>query len=786
MEKNEIKKPKRNISKKKKTRSQSISNDYRALLSQAVKNHQLGLLDQAIPLYRQILSVHPNFADANHLLGVAMHAYGDLEEAVNYIKRAIKLVPDRSSFHNNLGNLYKDLNLMDEAVVSLRRAIIYDKNNATYHINLGNVLNQMGRYEESGPHLKKAAKLQPNSPEVHNNLGLLYQEGHDQLNLASDSFLRAISLRPEYPEALYNLGNVFAQQFRLKEAVDSFQKAINLKPDYLEALINLGNTFTQQEKPNRAIHCYKEALKIFPKHAELLINLGNAQKDVNDFESSILSFKSAIEILPDNADAYFNLANVLFEKGDIDGAHDQLDLALSYQPKNTAWRIRQAIMMPVIPSSEEDILLRRKKLKEKIKLFKSEGLSLIDPLKVGVTNFYLTYHNIDNKQILQEIAGLYSSACPSLSFQANHCVSIEQKTKHRIKIGFLSNFFWEHTIGKLSSGIIQNFSHDLFEIVIFQFPGKKDHVTTAIEKSAERVVPLVKNLEQDRKRIAKEELDILFYPDLGMDPYTYFLSFSRLAPLQTVSWGHPETVGSHNIDYFISSDLIEAPGSAEQYREKLISISLLPTYYYRPKAPKKSERSDYSLPDTGSLYICPQTLFKFHPSFDSVIAQILHRDISGYFVMIDDGKGGYWNKLLIERIGKKFPDIIDRIVFVHRMSKERFMGFLQIASVVLDIPSFSGGNSSLEAFAMGVPIVTYPGKFMRSQVTAGCYKQMGLDSLIASSNEEYISIAIKLAKNKKYRKQMQKEIIDNSYKLFERQEVINELEAFFIGVSQNK
>ena len=63
---------------------------------------------------------------------------------------------------------------------------------------------------------------------------------------------------------------------------------------------------------------------------------------------------------------------------------------------------------------------------------------------------------------------------------------------------------------------------------------------------------------------------------------------------------------------------------------------------------------------------------------------------------------------------------------------------------------------------------------------------MGLDSLIASSNEEYISIAIKLAKNKKYRKQMQKEIIDNSYKLFERQEVINELEAFFIGVSQNK
>ncbi len=47
-------------------------------------------------------------------------------------------------------------------------------------------------------------------------------------------------------------------------------------------------------------------------------------------------------------------------------------------------------------------------------------------------------------------------------------------------------------------------------------------------------------------------LDILFYPDLGMTPLTYFLAFARLAPVQCVSWGHPVTTGipAHRLFHF--------------------------------------------------------------------------------------------------------------------------------------------------------------------------------------------------------------------------------------------
>ena len=39
-----------------------------------------------------------------------------------------------------------------------------------------------------------------------------------------------------------------------------------------------------------------------------------------------------------------------------------------------------------------------------------------------------------------------------------------------------------------------------------------------------------------------------------MEPFSYYLSFARLAPVQVVWWGHPDTTPSNQIDYFLSLD----------------------------------------------------------------------------------------------------------------------------------------------------------------------------------------------------------------------------------------
>lgn len=105
-----------------------------------------------------------------------------------------------------------------------------------------------------------------------------------------------------------------------------------------------------------------------------------------------------------------------------------------------------------------------------------------------------------------------------------------------------------------------------------------------------------------------------------MSTDTYYLAHARLAPVQCVSWGHPDTTGIDTLDYFISSSTIEPINAYEFYSEHLINLSRLPCYYELPDYNSiLMTRSDFGLPNAARLYGCPQSLFKIHPEFDRII-----------------------------------------------------------------------------------------------------------------------------------------------------------------------
>jgi len=716
-------------------------------IDKGLQYHKVGDLPKAEGIYQQILKSEPNQTDALHLLGVIAHQVGNDGIALDLITKALVINPDNAEAHSNLGLVLKGLGNLDDAVISYRKALALKPDHAEAHSNLGVVLGEQGKPGD-----------------------------------AITSYHKALSINPDYADAHNNLGNLLLEQGKLDDAVASFHKALVINPNYVEAYYNLGNALHEQGKLDEVIASYLKALSINPDYADAHNNLGNALQEQGMLDDAATSYLKALAINPNYVEAQNNLGTVLKKQGKADDAVASYHKALAIKPYMDGWHIRKALTLPVILSSLEEIQSRRSQLIASIKELRNRNLSIDDPyVDIGVTNFYLTYHAQDNKKLLESISILHLSACPKLAYEAKHCDHEYSRKKGRIRIGFISSFFRDHTIGKLYKGVIEFLSKDKFEIVIFQSTKKKDEISKAIFNAAYKVVPMYKKLEQDRKGIAAEELDILFYPDIGMDPYTYFLAFARLAPVQIVSWGHPETSGIPNIDYFLSSDLIEQEGSSNQYTEQLAKLSLMPTYYYRPEPPVRTfSRSDFDLPEAGYLYVCPQTLFKLHPDFDLVLAELLIKDLEGHLVLINDNQGGHLKKLVEKRIQATYPDIFDRVIFIPSMDRHKYMGLIMLADALLDIPNFSGGNSSLEAFAMSAPIVTWPGAFMRGQVTAGYYAQMGLNELIASNSETYVSLSLKLAHDDAFKSRMQAEIKANSHKLFERMEVVREMETFFI------
>ena len=445
--------------------------------------------------------------------------------------------------------------------------------------------------------------------------------------------------------------------------------------------------------------------------------------------------------------------------------------------------------VPVIMESAQQIDQARTRLEQRLDaLLQDPSLTIADPHReVGNINFNLAYHGLNDRQIQAKIAKLHAQAAPCLAYTAPHCVEPPAEAVRPIRIGFLSSLFYNHTVGKLTAGLIEQLDRTRFHVVVLTFPRRSDNWARSIQRAADERVLLPRKLEEARAMVADQQLDVLFYPDIGMDPITYFLAFARLAPVQCVTWGHPVTTGIPTVDFFLSNVDLDTEDAQSHYVERVIRHRHLPVYYHRPKLPpQQKERADLGVSKSANLYLCPQSLFKLHPDFDPLLRQILERDPAGQLVLIE-WKYRDWTRLLRKRLTRSMPAVVDRIKWLRRLGTNDFLRLMGHADVMLDPICYGGGNTTLEAIAMGVPIVTWPGPFMRSRVTYACYRQMGLDDCVASSAQEYVDLAVRLGTDKQYRSQVATKILARNDVLYENHDAVGELEQFFVdAVSRSR
>jgi protein O-GlcNAc transferase len=144
------------------------------------------------------------------------------------------------------------------------------------------------------------------------------------------------------------------------------------------------------------------------------------------------------------------------------------------------------------------------------------------------------------------------------------------------------------------------------------------------------------------------------------------------------------------------------------------------------------------------------------------------------------GSRPHWMQLLKARFARNIPGAAERTIFISPLRQSEFFRLLLAADVMLDPFHFGGGNSTYEALALGVPIMTMPAAFMRGRVTYACYKRMGLTDLIANDVDSYARLAVRVANDRAWRESLSAEIQKRSAVLFEDTGVIKELGDFLV------
>jgi len=624
-------------------------------------------------------------------------------------------------------------------------------------------------------------KKNPKSFVLYNLFGavLSNQKNFDK---AVINYKKSIEINPDYAEGHNNLGSTLYKLGKFNEAIDSYQRAIKIKPNFTEAYNNLGLAFEDLGKFNEAIDSYQRAIKINPEYAEAYNNLGNVY-DINEkVDEAILNYKKAIKINANFVEAYSNLGHLLKEIGKVDEARNCANKILSLKPNDIGYRINITLSIIPVVSSVEEINFHRNEYQKGLELLKKYQYLTEKPGDTITTNFFhLGYHARENLELMKNTSDLFRQIIPNINYVSKNID--KQKKQKKIKVGFISEFLTKHTVGKLFGGLIKNIDKKKFDIIIFHtYRTKKSLIKNEIDSHSNNVINLSNRIKEQHKQVEKENLDIIFYPEIGMSSITYFLAFARLAPVQIVSWGHPETTGINTIDYFLSSTLLEPNNVKRKYSERLICLSQFPLYYEPPQnlGPLKN-RKDLKLPENIRLYGCPQSLFKFHPDFDLILAEILFQDPESCIVLIGgEGKEKYWSEILKKRWSKSFSILNKKVLFTNTLSLLEFISLCKCVNVLLDPLHFGGGNSFLEAMLVGTPSITMPGTHLKTNITAAAYKQMKiLSPPIVQSSKEYINLAVQLAQDSKKNLSLREELktAANKY-LYNNLKALKEFEQF--------
>jgi predicted O-linked N-acetylglucosamine transferase (SPINDLY family) len=432
-----------------------------------------------------------------------------------------------------------------------------------------------------------------------------------------------------------------------------------------------------------------------------------------------------------------------------------------------------ATMLPPIYQSNDDLRAWRKRFEDGVRSLHQRNVTLDLGAHLGVPTFTTAYQGLNDLELHRQLTSLYRPPPdPQLPPGA-------PGMRGRIKVGFISSYFRDHTIGRLNHGLVEQISRDDFSVSVLSMGPAKGELADIYRKRADDYVELSGDLNAARKKIASMKLDILFYTDLGMEPLTYTLAFSRLAPVQCVTWGHPDTTAIPTIDYFISSEDLDTADAQQLYTEKLVRLKLPAVYYHRPTRPAQPKtRADFGLPDGATLYGCPQSLYKFHPDFDSVLGGILRGDEHGLLVLLK-GQHQSMDELLMNRFRRTLGDVIERVRWIPRQNRAGFLSLNNVLDLSLDPLHFGGGNTTYEAFAFGLPVVTLPSEFLRGRIAYAQYRMMGIDDCIVEYPGEYIQLALRLGTDRAFRDSVRQKILSANSVLYENAPAVRGLEEFF-------
>lgn len=562
---------------------------------------------------------------------------------------------------------------------------------------------------------------------------------------------------------------------KLDEALALFQQALERAPQDVLVLNSVAGALHDIGKTQEALGFYNEAMKINPQESVTYEGMARLFLSGAHYEKAELCLRQVLKRDPGNAGVLHQLFGTALRQDKEEEAraiHTQLEqLAPSPLLPFEEMRIAPSVW-PDNASIDRHRQACQNKLEKIPTLDIAPHLAELRTSDAGI-DFRLLCHGRDNLAFRKAYAEKFTCSLP---------VKFKPNDSGKYRVGIHLSAFFENVFLKLFHRMLDAWEHDDIELFILCHPPGMEKCRLAIRNPRIRYVLLPDDLWQATKTVRDQALDMVYFWEVGSNATNYFLPLLRLAPLQCTSWGTVETTGLPQVDYFLSSRPQEGADTQKYYSEKLYLLDHLPACLQRPPGDyyQRRTRGDFGFAEKEIIYALPHHLWKLHPDIDQAVATILSRDKNAVVVFVQSVIPRL-SGALQARLAKLPKELHERVRFLPYQGFDAYLSLLASADVILDTLHYSGGQTSLEAFAAGTPVVTLPGDYMRSRSTLAAYLAMGLENAggVASSMENYAEKALALGSDTNTRRALAEAIRDNSGKLFENPHVADDHARFF-------
>ena len=603
--------------------------------------------------------------------------------------------------------------------------------------------------------LEGVLALDPGDVRATNELGVV-QADAGQTDAALATFLRATRLDPGYARGWNNYGNALRGVGRADAALDAFSHAVRIDPGYALAWANVGAMRRDAGDDAGAESALQRALALRPGLHAAIMTLAGVRRDRGRIDDAIALYEEAAKKDPKDGNAPLLRGVALAERDDIAAAVDSFGEALRRERGLLRAAIARALVLPNVPADLAAQLAARDSYSQALDYLEAEIMErsatlpterVVDELRHS--NFLLAYHGEDDRDLQARYGAIVRSVLAKRAPEWLDAAPSRPAPDGRTRVGFLSAFFRDCTAGRYFERWITDLPRDRFEVTVYHLSPAIDELGARIRARADtfRHTPRWRP-SQLAPRVRADALDVLVYPELGMDATTFGLASLRLATRQCAAWGHPVTSGLPTIDTYFTCAAMEPLDAASHYTESLHGLPGIGTRYAMPEDAPPADRAALGLPVDAPLFLCPQSLFKIHPDDDLLLARVLAAVPDAHLVLFEGRHPALTAKLaarLAARCRAQGVDSPSRIHFLPSRSHVEYLALNRSCDAMLDTTRWSGGNTALDAIACGLPIVALPGRSMRARQSAAMLRLAGMPDLVAKDADDYVRLAAALA-----------------------------------------